>query len=690
VTGTLTRSGGFTGIVTFNATGAPTGVSATAGTPTTNGNVTTAVFTVSVGPAVTPGTYPITITGSGSGVDPKSAVFTLTVTAAGSFTLGIAPEGAISMVQGTSNNSRTINITRTNYTAAITLTAEGLPNGVSAGFAGSPTAGNNSVMTLTATAGATVGGPVTVTVRGSGPASLVSGDGPTAAVEATTTFQLTVTAAGSFTIGLTPTTAISMQQGTSNNSKTVNITRTNYPPAITLTAEGLPNGVSASFAGNPVTGNSSVMTLTATSGAAVGGPTTVTVRGTGPAALRGPGGLESVEATATFSLTITAAPPPGNVIVDLSGCPTPFFARQDGSGPWQVVTGTNNVYQFTVNDPVGGFAYVILGSGTSTVNVQFYAKAQLTAGTLTPCSAPGTKTVNGTITGQQVGEQINVSLGGASTLAVGGGSPSVVLNGVRDGLQDLVAYRHPVGFVAFFDRMGFRRGIDIPPNGSFGTFDMNANDATTKTFAPINATMTVTNNGSDAMTHGSIYYTRACVPSVLYGSMTVTGNQFFTYGAPAIEQDANDAQSVMVTATASASSFRTIVEYFKLLTAKSLPLGSVLPVPVVAIAAGNYKRLQATFTQPGDYLTSTTFTYADQVAAGKAVSILASYAFLGGGGQKILTMPNFSGLAGWNDTWPPQSANSAFWTLTTTNSTLTTGCNDGARVITATRTGTVP
>ena len=80
LTGTLTRSGGFTGTVQFAVTGNPAGVTAAVSDEVTTGLVTTATFTVTVGAAVTPGVYPLVVSGTGSGVTTATATFTLTVT----------------------------------------------------------------------------------------------------------------------------------------------------------------------------------------------------------------------------------------------------------------------------------------------------------------------------------------------------------------------------------------------------------------------------------------------------------------------------------------------------------------------------------------------------------------------------------------------------------------------------------
>jgi uncharacterized membrane protein len=77
---TLTRTN-FTGDVTFAATGAPTGVTVGFNPATTTTDASTATLTVAG--TTTPGTYPITITASGTGVTDATAVVDLTVTATG-------------------------------------------------------------------------------------------------------------------------------------------------------------------------------------------------------------------------------------------------------------------------------------------------------------------------------------------------------------------------------------------------------------------------------------------------------------------------------------------------------------------------------------------------------------------------------------------------------------------------------
>ena len=107
--------------------------------------------------------------------------------------------------------------------------------------------------------------------------------------------------ASGFTLQANPA-SVSVSRGGSATS-TIGIARTSFTSSVTLSASGLPAGVTAAFNPSPTTGNSSVLTLTASATATLG-PATVTVTGTG-------GGLTR---TTPIALTVTA-PPGGNVTV---------------------------------------------------------------------------------------------------------------------------------------------------------------------------------------------------------------------------------------------------------------------------------------------------------------------------------------------------------------------------------------
>jgi len=228
------------------------------------------------------------VTGWGSPNGPN-LINTLTGAATPSFTLSDSPS-SLTITQGGAGGTSTITVNDVNgFSGSVTLAASGLPSGVSAVFGTNPTTGT-SLLTLTASATATTG-TATVTITGT-----------SGSLFATTTLALTVNAAATpnFTIGASPA-SLTVKQG-SNGTSTITITSQNsFSSATTLTASGLPTGVTAAFSTNPVTPPAngtvtSVLTLTA-SATATTGTATVTVTGTSG----------SLNHSATIALTVSSS-----------------------------------------------------------------------------------------------------------------------------------------------------------------------------------------------------------------------------------------------------------------------------------------------------------------------------------------------------------------------------------------------
>src|SRR3989440_706563 len=182
---TITRTN-FTGAVTLSLGNAPTGVTGSFNPAAPTG--TNSTLTVSVGAAVAPGVYNLTVDGTATAGN-RSTPLTLTVSAAPDYSMSLAP-ATLTIVQGATGTS-TVTITRTNFTGAVTLTLGGAPTGVTGSF--TPAAPTRSLPDAPASVGAavapgvynlTVDGtgtpgnrstPLTLTVSGSAPRSLING-----------------------------------------------------------------------------------------------------------------------------------------------------------------------------------------------------------------------------------------------------------------------------------------------------------------------------------------------------------------------------------------------------------------------------------------------------------------------------------------------------------------------------------
>ncbi|MGC9990382.1 MAG: hypothetical protein ABSC07_17510 [Terriglobales bacterium] len=172
---------------------------------------------------------------------------------------------AVTIAKNGASGTSTITITPVNgFTGSVTLVASGLPKGVTASFNPNP-ATSSSVLTLTASSTAKVG-TATVTITGTS-GSLVE----------TTTISLTVDALGGFSLAALPK-VVTVAQGSSGTS-TITIKPTaGFDQDVTLSASGVPSGVTASFSADPST-STSTLNLEVSDSAAVG-KSTITITGT--------------------------------------------------------------------------------------------------------------------------------------------------------------------------------------------------------------------------------------------------------------------------------------------------------------------------------------------------------------------------------------------------------------------------
>lgn len=167
---TLTRTGGFTGAVALSLSGAPSGMTATLNPTSLVAGATASQVTLNTTSAVAPGTYSITVGGSGTGVTSTSVTLAVTVSAPAGFSLNAS---AATLQQGGTGAS-TVTITRTGgFTGAVSLAVTGLPSGVTATFNPVSVTGTTSTLTFTATSAAATGSfSATVTGTASGLASV--------------------------------------------------------------------------------------------------------------------------------------------------------------------------------------------------------------------------------------------------------------------------------------------------------------------------------------------------------------------------------------------------------------------------------------------------------------------------------------------------------------------------------------
>ena len=269
----VTPAGGFSGSVSFAATGLPSGVTASF-SPTSS--TTSSVLTLAASSTATAGTSTVTITGT-SGSLSASTTIALTVTSGSCTPTTIVPYIS---VNGGSSWTEESSATVSSTTTAVDLGPQPLtgtwswtgPNGFT-----STARQINSIALST------------------GVNTYVATYTNSSSCKSTQAFAITVTGSSSG-FSLSPSaSSLSVTQGTSGTDTIAVADTGGFTGSVAFTVSGLPSGVTASFSPTSST-SSSVLTLTASS-TATAGSFTVTVTGTSG----------STTATTTIGLTVTPA-----------------------------------------------------------------------------------------------------------------------------------------------------------------------------------------------------------------------------------------------------------------------------------------------------------------------------------------------------------------------------------------------
>jgi kumamolisin len=227
------------------------------------------------------------VTGWGSMNGANLITALVAAASAPNFSLSASPT-SLSVAQGSSGGSN-ISVSVVNgFDSAVTLSASGLPSGVTASFGTNPVTGaGTSLLTLTV-ASSTVTGTYTITVMGTSTSP---------AITQTTTVSLTVSspAGTGFSLSASPS-SLTVDLTSSGSTSITSTVAGSFDSAVSLSASGLPSGVTASF--NPTSfaapgSGASKLTFTVSRRAHTG-TYTITITGTG-------GGLTE---TTTVSLTV--------------------------------------------------------------------------------------------------------------------------------------------------------------------------------------------------------------------------------------------------------------------------------------------------------------------------------------------------------------------------------------------------
>lgn len=285
----VTPYGGFAGAVNFAVTSAlPAGVTASW---RSNSSTSTAELTLTAGATTAPVRTMVTITGYGGALT-ASTTLALNVDMP-VFVLNLSPY-PLTLARGGSFNSTVTVVPLGSFTAAVAISATQLPPGVSASLNPATTAAA-STLTLTAADTASTG-TWPVDIRGS-----------TAGISSDAQFSQKITAAPQpgFNLAVSPS-YIALARGQAANVKLAITGADGLPGPVALSADNLPEGVTATWSQNPATA-SSVLTLAAGASAPAGPGTPVIIEGTSGALAAKAWVYLRVDPAAVFALASSPA-----------------------------------------------------------------------------------------------------------------------------------------------------------------------------------------------------------------------------------------------------------------------------------------------------------------------------------------------------------------------------------------------
>gem|GEM_PF-736543 len=270
-------------------------------------------------------------------------------------TVALAASPASQTVTAGGSATYAISLTRTNFTGNTTLSVTGLPAGATASFSPASAAAS-STLTVVTPSGA-VAGAYALSIAGVASGATVAGT--------TVTLSVAATASSIVTLAGSPG-ALTVSRGQSA-TYAIALTRTNCSIPVTLAVSGLPQGDTATFGQNPVTGSSTTLTVT-TSSASAAGTGAISVTGAATGATVKPASVGLTVTSATPAVLLSATPAAQTVVRAMSIGYTVSINRANVTGPVTLaVSGLplNSTASFSSN-PTSDASVVLTISTTKT------------------------------------------------------------------------------------------------------------------------------------------------------------------------------------------------------------------------------------------------------------------------------------------------------------------------------------
>lgn len=304
----------------------------------------------------------------------------------------------------------------------------------------------------------------------------------------------------------------------------------------------------------------------------------------------------------------------------------------------------------------------------------------------------GVKTVNGTVSGV-VGSQVSLVGMSYSSVYLSAAQTSFSLTNLPERPLDVVATRvNIVGTSQSADRIIIRRSQNFLNAASMPVLNFGGSEAVT----PTAFGLTVSGVGTNEQAFIANYFTSQLETSLLLSySQPVLNGAHTAYGVPGAELAQGDYHTAFAVVVGADGESRGSQRYFRVPGAQTLPIAAAMSAPTVQQAAATpYLRLRTTAARDAQYGQAIRADFVQESsfsATSVAVTVTANYS---GSGSWDATMPDMSGVTGWQNAWGLSATGAPVdWTVTVYggNPALLFGAppNDGELVRFATTPGSL-
>lgn len=379
------------------------------------------------------------------------------------------------------------------------------------------------------------------------------------------------------------------------------------------------------------------------------------------------------------TVTVTGGGASG-ATVSWSVCPDGEYvwaAWQDGQGPWQRLLGTNHAYSFTVTNPEKLFSLAVaFQAPDGEVLVRIYHAASDEAflhGFLTDCVGSGTPagvSVQGTVTGySEATEMASVSFGGGAAVNAGAYRVEPV---AIPGTYDFAAWKStrlvPFG-TSISTRAILRRGIQLATGAPDPTNLAGADLGGAESFALSAHTATLTGLDPQEQVFGAATFSTQNGSSINLTGMALPapGQTTIAFaGVPVSKQVSGEMHLLTAAAMkqtgANSAEYRGAWTWFAAPADRTLALPPAM-APAVTVAAATAPQVRLRTDWPAALPYNMHFLNYRQSDCKVGWEVTLSPRWYQLMPKGTYTLPDLSGVAGWNGAWALQTGLEVTWSV---------------------------